>query len=265
MKLELLKTKDKEKLNFIIRESNHVFVNTLRRLIVSEVPTLAIEELDVIKNDSALFDEMLAHRLGLVPLKTDLKSYVKLEDCKCEGAGCARCQLKLTIKVAGPRTVYANDIKSTDLAVTPVYPKMVITKLLDGQELELEMTAVLGIGRQHNKFTPGLCYFQGYPIIKLKKSKNSEAIKECVAVCPTKVFSAKKDSLEIKEITDCILCMACVEEFPGLVDLESSKKDFVFRLESWGQLEPKEIIIVALELFDQKLEKLNQELKEIKT
>ena len=64
--------KEEEKLSFIIKGTNHVFANTLRRLIIAEVPTMAIETVDFSKNNSVLFDEIIAHRLGLIPLSTDL-------------------------------------------------------------------------------------------------------------------------------------------------------------------------------------------------
>ncbi len=62
-----------------------------------EVPTMAIEDVEFRKNNSILYDEIIAHRLGLVPLKTDLKSYNLPEKCKCKGEGCARFQLTVPI------------------------------------------------------------------------------------------------------------------------------------------------------------------------
>ena len=67
--------KEQGKLSFILRDSNPVFANTLRRLMIDEVPTMAIDDVEFSKNNSILYDEMIAHRLGLIPLKTDLKSY----------------------------------------------------------------------------------------------------------------------------------------------------------------------------------------------
>ncbi len=67
--------KDEGKLSFVIKDTTAAFVNTLRRIMVEEVPTMAVEDVEFRKNSSALYDEMIAHRLGLTPLKTDLKSY----------------------------------------------------------------------------------------------------------------------------------------------------------------------------------------------
>ena len=99
MEITLL-TQDKSKMNasFILKKASPVLANTLRRLILEEVPTMAIEDIEIVKNSSILYDEILAHRLGLLPLTTDLKSYFVRDECKCEGKGCARCTLQMTLK-----------------------------------------------------------------------------------------------------------------------------------------------------------------------
>jgi len=107
---------------------------------------MAIEDVEVRKNSSSLYDEMIAHRLGLIPLTTDLKSYNLPSECKCEGKGCARCQLVLTLSAKGPGIVYSSSLKSKDPKVKPVFDNFPIVKLLKGQEIELEATATLGTG-----------------------------------------------------------------------------------------------------------------------
>src|SRR3989338_1426343 len=146
--------KEQGRLSFILKDSNPVFANTLRRLMIDEVPAMAIEDVEFSKNNSILYDEMIAHRLGLVPLKTDLKSYNLPEKCKCEGKGCNRCQLKMVLKAAKIGNVCASEIKSKDPAVKPVFSDTPIVKLIKGQSLELEATAVLGKGKQHMKWSP---------------------------------------------------------------------------------------------------------------
>jgi len=67
-----------------IEGADSAFMNSLRRIILSEVPAMAIDEVVVIENSSMLHDEILAHRLGLIPLKTDLDSYNLHEECSCK-------------------------------------------------------------------------------------------------------------------------------------------------------------------------------------
>ena len=168
MDIKLLK-KQNNKLTFLIKDTNPAFVNTLRRIMISEVPTLAVKKVTFVKNNSALFDEVIAHRLGMLPLKTDLESYNLQEKCDCKGKGCARCQTFITVKAEGPLTVYASDLKSQDPEVKLVYPKMPIIKLLKGQELEFEATVSLGLGKDHIKFSPCLASYRGYPQFTVNK------------------------------------------------------------------------------------------------
>ena len=158
MEMQLLK-KTENTLQFILKEINPETANTLRRIMIAEVPVLAIEEVNFIKNESALYDEILAHRLGLTPLVTDLKSYELKDQCSCEGKGCAKCQLLLSLKTKGPCTVYASELQSQDPRVKPVFGNIPITLLVKNQKLELEATAILGQGKQHAKFSPCIAHY----------------------------------------------------------------------------------------------------------
>lgn len=258
MELELIEQKGNE-LVFVLKDVNNILANTLRRLMLSEVPTLAIDTVNFIKNDSALYDEIIAHRLGLTPLITDLKSYELPEKCSCKGEGCAKCQLNMTLNTKGQKTVYASELKSQDPKIKPVYGNMPIVKLVKEQKLELEATAVLGYGRQHNKFSPGLIYYKSYPQISITKdfNKGDEAVK----ICPTKVFENDGKKLKVKHLLNCHLCNACQDAFPKDIKVTPSKTDFVFFIESFGQLTPKEILIEALNIFDNKLDEFAKKLK----
>lgn len=248
MEIEFLKKEDNET-TFIVRGINSVFANTLRRLIIDEVPTLAIEDVEIHKNSSAMYDEMLAHRLGLIPLTTDLKSYTMPDECRCKGKGCAHCQLHMQLKAKGPCVVYSSEITSKDSKVKPAFPKIPIVKLLKDQEIELDAVAVLGTGKDHVKFSPGLIYYHAYPNIKLTDAKKAAA-----EVCPTGAVYLKDDKLKSDE-QKCILCKACEEKGS---EIKSSETDFVFTLESFGQLSPKEIINTAIKVFQEKLKKFDK-------
>ena len=255
MDLKLLNKKENI-LTFLVKDSNPVFVNTLRRTILSDVPTIAIKKVAFTKNNSALFDEMLAHRLGLVPVTTDLVSYNMPDKCSCKGAGCAKCQLTLTLKAEGPCSVYASDMKSSDPAIKIVYPKMLLVKLLKGQELEFEATASLGTGKEHAKFVPAHVFYKGYPKISLDKIKNPE---EVVKSCPVDVFALDGKQVKIVNLEACHLCMACVDvaDPQGSVMVEGSEKDFIFTVESWGKLPCEEILTKALDLIDEKVDEFS--------
>lgn len=255
MRVEIISKDMKNgKLTFVVRDTNHAFVNTLRRIATEEVPVMAVEDVEFRKNSSALYDEIIAHRIGLVPLKSDLKMYSRPEECSCNGKGCAKCQLKLTLKASGPKTVYASDIKSPDPKIVPVYPEMPIVKLLKGQELEAEMTAVLGKGEEHAKWSPGLVYYKDYPFIKITTA--GESCLACIEVCPKSIFAEKDGKLFVQQekLMECHWCNACADVSNNNVNVESNKKDFIVYVESWGQLSPVELMQRSVEVLDSKFE-----------
>jgi DNA-directed RNA polymerase subunit D len=265
MEVEIIEQNKKEgKIKFILSKTTPAYANTIRRIMMSEVPTMAMEDIEFRQNNSVLYDEMIALRLGLIPLTTDIKAYNLPSKCTCSGAGCARCQLKMTLKATGPKTVYASDIKSKDPKVKPVYDKMIILKLLEGQVLEFEATAVLGQGKEHTKWSPGHIYFQNVPQIKiLKQPKDAQKFADA---CPRKIFENKAGKLGVieKKIYNCDLCESClhVADENGAVEVKSDETEFLFTIESWGQLSPKEMIEKTVEVFDEKLEELKGLLKE---
>ena len=254
--------KDESKISFIIKDTSAAFVNALRRIIIEEVPTMAIEDVEFRKNNSILYDEMVAHRLGLIPLKTDLKSYNLPEKCKCEGKGCARCQLKLTLKAVAAGTVYASELKSKDPAVKPVHPKMPLVKLLKGQSLELEATAVLGKGKNHSKWSPALVYYKYKPIIEIGNVKNPE---EVVEATHGNVFEIKNGKLEVKKDNLFKYDLAGVAEEVSKGEVKvTHDNDFIFYIESWGQLSCREILNQALDIFNETFDEFAEEIKKAK-
>jgi DNA-directed RNA polymerase subunit D len=262
MKVKIIENKE-NKLLFLVEKFPTAYVNTLRRMIIEEVPTMAIEDVEFFANDSVLYDEMIAHRLGLIPLTTDLKTYNLPEECSCKGAGCAKCQVKLTLKVKGPKTVYASDLKTTDPKIKPVYPGMIIVKLLEGQELELEATAQIGKGKEHMKWAPGHAYYVNVADIKINNEKIKNP-KSCAERCPKKIFKVQNNKLVVDEekILYCILCRACEEECEAnSIKVEEKEDEFVFLLESWGQLPAKKIIETATEELNKKFTEFVEKLQ----
>lgn len=256
MKLKKIKEERKNnKLSFVIMGSDEVFANILRRLIMEEVPTLAVEDLEIKENNSALYDEMLGLRLGLIPIKTDLKSYELKEKCKCGGEGCARCELKLILKAGKNGYVYAEEAKSTDPKCTFVYDKMPIVKLLPKQKIDLTMTAVLGKGKDHVKWSSGLIFYKKEPSLKIGNVKEPEKI---AATCPKNVFEVKGNKLIVnkEKLYDCHLCQQCVDLEQNIILEETG--NFIFQMESWGQLTNREMLSKATEIFLEKIEEMEK-------
>ena len=159
MKIEILEKKG-NKLDFILEGASPAFANALRRIMISELPVLAIEDVDVFENNSPLYDEILAHRLGLIPITTDPKSYDMQADCTCKGKGCSKCTVSFALTKKGPCTVYSGDLKSSDKDAVPADSGIPITKLGEKQKIKLEATALLGVGKDHAKFQPGVISYE---------------------------------------------------------------------------------------------------------
>ena len=134
-------------------------VNGIRRIILDEVPTFAIEDVEVVINESPLYDETVAHRLGLIPLKTELNSYNFKDECKCGGIGCALCEVNMFLKIEGQGYVYSGSIVSNDPQIIPVDKEIPITLLFEEKKLEVNLKAILGRGREHSKWAPAHSYF----------------------------------------------------------------------------------------------------------
>jgi DNA-directed RNA polymerase subunit D len=160
--------------------------NAIRRSI-NEIPILAIDSLEITKNDSALYDEIISHRMGLIPLKNE---DLKLPDeCTCKGKGCGKCMIKFKLKAKGPAMVYSSDLSPKGNVIY----KMPITLLDKNQELEFVAVAKMGKGIEHAKFTPGLFYYRY--VDDVESGEKDESFKKLVE-------EAKKD--ENKELLVCI-------------------------------------------------------------
>ena len=255
--MEIKKLNSEEnKVSFILSKSNSAFANTIRRIMMEEVPTLAIEDVHFIKNDSALYDEFVAHRLGLVVLKTDLKSMELKESCSCKDKGCAKCEIKFKLDKEGPGMVYASDIKFNDKSVKAIYPKTPIVNLLKKQSLKIEGIAILGKGKEHMKWSPGLVYYRLYPEIKIEKCDRLEEVER---ICPKKVYRVSNKKLIVDNLINCDLCMACSEICED-IKVEGKKDEFIFNIESWGQIEIKEMLNKCIDVFNEKLKDFEDKL-----
>ncbi len=153
MKLEILELKDR-KAKFVLSEVTPAFANSLRRAMISDVPKMAIDYVDIYDNTSVLFDEMLSLRLGLIPIKTNADMYHLPAECDCKGAGCALCQVSLTLSAEGPCVVHSRDMKSSDPETVPADANIPIVELKAGQKVVLTAVARLGNGKEHAKFQP---------------------------------------------------------------------------------------------------------------
>ncbi|MDC0069879.1 DNA-directed RNA polymerase subunit D [Nitrosopumilus sp.] len=136
-------TKDSEKIALKLKGVPLQYANALRRVCLNGVPVFAIDTVDIIENTSVLPDEGLAHRLGLIPLKTDLSKYNESDKI-------------LLVLDSGEseetRAVLSGELSSEDESVKPVSEKIPIVQLAPGQKIKVECYARLGRGTEHAKW-----------------------------------------------------------------------------------------------------------------
>lgn len=266
MEIEILE-KSEERARFILRDSTRAFANSLRRTILTEVPCMAIDEVMVEENESIMTDEMLTHRLSLIPLKTDLKAYVLPSKCKCRSEeGCSRCRVTLTLECEAkesPMTVYSRDLKSEDPAIVPVSPDIPIIKLATGQKIKLKAFAKLGLGKDHAKWQPvSVCVYKFMPIIEID-SKKCDLCGKCVNVCPRKVLSIEDEKIKVVKLFDCTLCRDCMDACPmSAISVSWDGSTFIFNLESTGTLPISQLVVKAAEVLREKVNELKKALGE---
>src|SRR3989338_10511211 len=238
-----------------MKGTNEVFANTVRRLILEEVPTLAVEEVEFKDNSSALYDDMFALRLGLTPIKTDLSSY-RLPESEEEVEGkSARCTLQLKLKAAKKGYVYAEEAESADPKCTFVHPKMPIVKLIAKQKIDVTMTAVMGRGKEHAKWAPGWAFYRKEPIMKIGKVSDAQAVADAST---DGVFTLKNGKLTLnEEKTYESHLLEYYTELDSGITLEYTD-NMIFTIESWGQLSCKEILTKSAEILADKAEELEK-------
>ncbi len=155
MKLKVLE-KSSDKVKIQLQGVSLSYANAIRRIALSEVPVMAIDEIVILENSSIMYDELLAHRLGLIPLKTDLSRYVLPEDCDCDNPlGCPKCRVLLVLDAGASdstKEILSGELVSEDEAIIPVSPEIPIVKVAPGQKVKLEAYARLGTGKEHAKW-----------------------------------------------------------------------------------------------------------------
>jgi DNA-directed RNA polymerase subunit D len=140
MKLEEVEESE-DVLKLRLEGANDAIANSLRRAMIARVPTLATDELYISKNDSGLFDEVIANRVGQIPFT--IPQGFDEED-----------ELHIAVKQEGPTTVTAEDISTDNEEAEPVSDPIIV-ELNEGEELEFEAQAVLGQGKDHAKHQGG--------------------------------------------------------------------------------------------------------------
>ena len=251
---------------------------------------MAIDLVEVRENTSALHDEFIAHRLGLIPLVSNrVDDYKYNQECTdCQGLKCIKCQVHFKLQaICSDRDQMEVTTKHIsplilDSDVAPVVYRddqgkeedpILIMKLSKNQILDMDLVAKKGTGKIHAKWSPvATCQMRKEPIVwidsdKINKDLSVDKRKDFVKSCPRSVykFNEMRNAVEIEDADKCILCIECVrfaqaEGLERAVKIGERDEKFVFTVESTGVLPPEEIVRRALEILMQKLKTLSEEM-----
>lgn len=145
MQLENVSEKG-NRLSLTLKGTPLSLANAIRRYSMNHVPILAIDKITMYENSSPIFDEYIAHRIGMLPIKTPKNLP-------------ASAEVSFVLDVQGPKAVFAEDLKSSDSGIVVAEPRIPLVTLIEGQSVRLEGKAVLGTGRKHAKFQAGLASY----------------------------------------------------------------------------------------------------------
>jgi len=260
MKLKFLELKDNYA-KILFEETAPYFVNAIRRTLIADIPKLAIETVTIYDNTSALFDEIIAHRLGMIPLPTRLDLLNFRKDCVCKGKGCPNCTVHYHLSKEGECVVYSGDLVPEDPMWAVVDDKIPIVKLHKNQRLILEAEAELGIGRDHAKWQVvcGIGY-KYYPVIEIDAEK-CNLCNACVEACPRNILEIKKRKLIIKNVEDCILCKSCMEVCKrNAIKVKGDETRIIMQYETDGSMSAKDALKEALKILHKKYDELEEKL-----
>jgi len=278
---------DSTQIKFSIEGVDCSVSNALRRICIAEVPTLAIDLVEVLENSSVLCDEFVSHRLGLVPLLSGLAKefnfpyeFSEEEDSKTD------VHFDLHVRAQKDQTldVTSDDLVCQDKRISPVQYSsstekfkstkagILIVKLRKNQEIQVRCVARKGLGKDHAKWSPvATAVFRYEPTIQIDEgifSTLSESEKvDFVNSCPSRLFRYDKESGRVHVEHSSIYtydgeAVRKAEELgkPDLVHVRPRADKFNFLIEGTGSLPPEEIIHQSLEILQGKLDLLKGEL-----
>ncbi|KAI6236775.1 Dolichyl-phosphate beta-glucosyltransferase [Aphelenchoides besseyi] len=249
---------DKMELEFDLIHVEAPIANALRRVLLAEVPTVAIEKIYLYQNTSCIPDEVLCHRIGLIPLNVDPRLFsfpsekfvpiVESDEVESEPAGNPKEHVILNFHVkctknkqapadsTNPKELFVNHYALSDKFiwepigdqqswlndVSTVHNDIVVAKLRPGQEIEARCHCVKGVGKDHAKFSPvATASYRLLPSIQLKrdvKGKSAELLKSCFS--PGVIELVKEKGEQTARVADARndMCSRNVFRFDELKD-----------------------------------------------
>jgi len=224
-----------------LTDISETLANSIRRY-AGQVLVMAVDEVEISRNDSALYDEAISHRIGLIPLKTE-----KSVNEKSTG--------KLKLDVSREGFVYSGDLKGNPGVI---YEKIPITTLSEGQELQLVAFVKPGKGSEHSKFSPGLMFYRNVSEITLDKEFSDE-IKKTFPEADIKEKGNKIMVIDNKKREILDFCEGIASKRRKKAEVET-KDELVVTVESFGQMSPEDMFKRSIEVLRKDLASVQKNL-----
>lgn len=259
------------------KNTSSIFLNTLRRIMISDIPTIAIDKIELEENSSPMNDEFMAHRIGLIPIQCDkdISSIPYQHECSCL-CGCSLCNFEFILEKENKDNddlvgVYSSDFVpifnpkiNFNVVSYPIFEQgILICKLAKGQKLKLKAIAIKGTGKEHSKWSSvSSVSFVDKPSIKIK-NLSSDLNTTIVNSCPTNVYKESDGKLIVNNENNCTFCMECVNNSDNQIEVGFSNKHFTMTIESNGSIDPLTILKNSLAIWKHKIKFLKEQIHHI--
>ncbi len=268
MKLQVRTLTDTEA-SLVIEGANHALLNAIRRALLADVPKMAIEDVTIYDNTSALFDEIVSHRLGLVPIPTDLAAFAPRAQCTCDGEGCANCTILYTLSKEGPTMVTSGDLTPADPRFRVKEDGIPIVKLLEGQRIMLEAAAVMNTGTTHAKYAPAHAVaYREFPHAEVRDSPPIPAnvMADLQRAAPPGAVSFEGGRMSVLDVEKAFTFLRSAKKSWGIdaIRVWSDKERFIFSFETDGAITPKDALQRAIAILMEKLKIVESEVPKLK-
>jgi len=264
MKIEVKELKPKKAV-IKFEDTKPYFVNSIRRVMLSELPKLAVDDVIIYDNTSALFDEIISHRLGLIPIPTDLSLLNFKDECVCKGKGCPNCTVRYTLSKEGEGIVYSGDLQASEKSWAIKEDKIPIVELYGDQRLILEVEAVLGRGRDHAKWQAiqAPAYVMDTTIdFDAKKEKE---VKKFIEKLPQDIVELKNNKIQLKDESKLPeLEYHINKEKIDFITIKKDQTKMTFKFETDGALTAKNALIESAKILENKYTELGKLVKSVK-
>jgi len=264
MKIKVKELKSKKAV-IDFEDTKPYFINSIRRIMISDLPKLAVKDVTIYDNTSALFDEIISHRLGLIPIPTDLSLLNFRDECTCKGKGCPSCTVRYTLSREGEGTVFSGDLQPAEKSWAITEDKIPIVELYNDQRLILEVEAVLGRARDHAKWQAVIApaYRMHTNIIFDKKDEKN--VEKFVEKLPKNLVKIKKNKLELLDIKKLPVLESYIEkENVDFIKIEKDLTKYTFKFETDGSLTAKNALLESSKMLEEKYKEFGKQLKNLK-